>query len=76
MSETQLIKPSKIGMRYQIPCDDKLVELSDDVAFLTRNIERLKSIQKVICLEEGQSMSLDEVLNRVLTFYRQYVPFD
>ena len=76
MSETTLIKPSKISMRYQIPCDDKLVELSDDVAFLTRNIERLRSIQKVICLEEGQYMSLDEVLNRVLTFYRQYVPFD
>lgn len=39
------------------------------------NIERLKTIQELIYLEEGQALTTDEVLNRVLKFFQKYVPY-
>ena len=39
------------------------------------NLESLKAIQKVISLEEGQDVTLNEVLARVLQFYRIFVPY-
>jgi hypothetical protein len=39
------------------------------------NIERLKAIQELIYLEEGQALTTDEVINRVLQFFQKYVPY-
>lgn len=35
----------------------------------------LHLIQQVILTEEGQALSVEEVLKRVLSFYRQFVPY-
>ena len=39
------------------------------------NVKRLKAIQELIYLEEGQALTTDEVLNRVLQFFQKYVPY-
>ena len=49
MSEALLVNPTKKGMREPILCNDELDEPSDEVVFSTQTLERLKSIQKVIC---------------------------
>ena len=40
-----------------------------------QNIQDLYSIQTVIEEEEGKNLSIDEILSRVLSLYRVYVPF-
>lgn len=76
MSETLLVEPTKPALSELTLCNDELAEPSERFAFSTQNLDRLKAIQQVICLEEGRSVSVDDVLNRVLTFYRRFVPFD
>ena len=39
------------------------------------NVERLKAIQEQIYLEEGQALTTDEVITRVLQFFPKYVPY-
>ena len=39
------------------------------------NLRSLKAIQNVIEVEEGRETSLDEVLTRILAFYRRFVPY-
>jgi len=39
------------------------------------NLKKLESIQGVINVEEGDAVSLDETLSRVLRFYRRFVPY-
>ncbi len=50
----------------------KMVEkkLSED------NLRKLESIQDVINVEEGDAVSLDEALSRVLSFYERFVPYN
>ncbi|MFB0558579.1 MAG: hypothetical protein ACETVY_05640 [Candidatus Bathyarchaeia archaeon] len=38
------------------------------------NLRKLEEIQKVIFVEEEDPTTLDEVLSRVLNFYRNFVP--
>ncbi len=50
----------------------------DDVRDLNlskENIVDLKLIQRTFRMYEDESLSLDEVLSRVLEFYRKFVPY-
>ena len=40
------------------------------------NLRKLESIQDVINVEEGDAVSLDETLSRVLSFYGRFVPYN
>lgn len=40
------------------------------------NLRNLKAVQEIIHLEEGQKSSLDEVLERILAFYRRFVQYN
>ena len=40
------------------------------------NLKKLQSIQDVINVEEGETVSLDETLSRVLKFYGKFVPYN
>lgn len=40
------------------------------------NLKKLESIQDVINVEEGEAVSLDETLSRVLKFYGNFVPYN
>jgi hypothetical protein len=40
------------------------------------NLKKLESIQDVINVEEGEAVSLDETLSRVLRFYGRFVPYN
>jgi hypothetical protein len=40
------------------------------------NLRKLESIQGVIKVEEGEAVSLDETLSRVLRFYGKFVPYN
>jgi hypothetical protein len=40
------------------------------------NLKKLESIQDVIEVEEGEAVSLDETLSRVLRFYGRFVPYN
>jgi len=40
------------------------------------NLRKLESIQDVINVEEGETVSLDEALSRVLRFYERFVPYN
>jgi hypothetical protein len=46
-----------------------------DLDIRRQNVRDLRAIQKVISLEEAQNLSLDEVLARLLSFYRRFVPY-
>lgn len=46
-----------------------------DLAVRRQNIEDLRAIQKVISVMEESDPTLDEVLARVLSFYRRFVPY-
>lgn len=46
-----------------------------DLSLKLQNMKDLRSLQGVIITEEDRAMSIDEVLARVLKFYRRYVPF-
>ena len=46
-----------------------------DLELKMRNLEDLKLIQKIISVEEDQESSLDEVLARVLSLYKKFVPY-
>lgn len=46
-----------------------------DMLLRERSIWNLRSIQKIILLEEELELSLDETLARVLSFYGRFVPF-
>ena len=40
------------------------------------NLKKLASIQGVIKVQEGDAVSLDETLSRVLKFYGKFVPYN
>jgi len=39
------------------------------------NLRNLNAIQNIISIEEGHNANLDEAVQRVLRFYRQFVPY-
>jgi len=39
------------------------------------NLRNLKAIQNIISIEEGHNANLDEAVQRVLRFYRRFVPY-
>jgi hypothetical protein len=46
-----------------------------DLSLRQRNLSDLQSLQEVILLEEDRALSTEEVLSRVLSFYRRFVPY-
>ena len=40
------------------------------------NLLKLTQIQEIVEFEDGMGSSVDEVLARVLEFYRQFVPYN
>lgn len=40
------------------------------------NFLKLKELQRVIQVEEGVEVSIDETLARILAFYRKFVPYN
>ena len=57
---------------------EDLVVNEDDVRDLNlskENILDLKIIQRVFMMYEDEFLSLDEVLARVLEFYRKFIPY-
>jgi hypothetical protein len=40
------------------------------------NLMKLEQIRKVVHVEDGVDSSIDEILSRVLSFYRMFVPYD
>ena len=42
---------------------------------MEQNIQDLKRIQFIYLMEEDKNLSLDEVLARILSFYRKHVPY-
>ena len=46
-----------------------------ELALILQNAEDLRSIQEVISLVEEKELMLEEVLARVLSFYRRFVPY-
>ena len=63
-------------LEYELPAGLELNE--DDVRDLNlskENIVDLKTIQRVFMMYEDEFLSLDEVLSRVLEFYRKFVPY-
>ena len=46
-----------------------------DFKLRKENVQSLKAIQNVFSVYEDQILSLDEVLARVLEFYRRFVPY-
>jgi hypothetical protein len=55
-----------------------LILNEDDVRDLNlskENMVDLTIIQRVFMMYEDESLSLDEVLSRVLEFYRKFVPY-
>jgi hypothetical protein len=41
-----------------------------------RNLRNLESIQEIITFEEGREIGFNDALERVLSFYRKFVPYD
>lgn len=46
-----------------------------DLRLRWENMQDLNTIQKIILEEEDRVLSLDEVLSRILSFYRRFVPY-
>ena len=42
---------------------------------MEQNIQDLKRIQFIYLMEEDKNLTIDEVLARVLSFYRKHVPY-
>lgn len=53
----------------------RLMDMAEiDIA--DENLRDLMAIQRVVLIEDGLESSLDEVLTRVLVFYRRFVPYN
>jgi hypothetical protein len=51
---------------------------SEEIRFIKtmdKNIQDLKKIQSLYLMEENKTLSLEEVLSRVLSFYQWHVPY-
>ena len=64
----------EIGLPVEVKAKLKEAHLRD-LDIRGQNVRDLRAIQKVIFLEEAQNLSLDEVLARLLSFYRRFVPY-
>jgi len=60
---------------WQQTCSDHCTTSYRSFETLQECFNDLHLIQRVILEEEGQAMSIEEVLVRVLGFYRRFVPY-
>lgn len=58
-------------------CEIEYLRPSDarDIKLRRQNLQDLFTLQNVILSQEDNALSVDEVLTRVLEFYRRFVPF-
>lgn len=40
------------------------------------NLQNLEAIKKIITVEEGSELSINDTLSRVLDFYSKFVPYN
>jgi hypothetical protein len=59
-------------LEYHEPLPESIL---NDLRIRRENLKDLRSIQTILLEEEDQPYSLDEVLARVLAFYRKFVPY-
>lgn len=59
----------KLFFRLLVSIDMAGLDISEE------NLQNLKAIQNIISIEEGHNANLDEAFQRVLRFYRQFVPY-
>ena len=59
-------------LEYHEPLPESIL---NDLRIRRENLKDLRSIQTILLVEEDQPYSLDEVLARVLAFYRKFVPY-
>lgn len=52
----------------------KLIKVKEQ-GLKERNLRDLATLQAIIAAEEGEALSIQQVLKRVLGFYNRYVPF-
>ena len=52
----------------------KLIKVKEQ-GLKERNLRDLATLQAIIAAEEGEALSTQQVLKRVLGFYNRYVPF-
>ena len=63
-------------LEYELLTDLELSEdYVGDLNLSKENIVDLKTIQRMYMIYEDEFLSLDEVLSRVLEFYRKVVPY-
>jgi hypothetical protein len=51
---------------------------NDEIRFIKimdKNIQNLEKIQLLYFIEENKTLSLEEVLFRIIAFYQRYVPY-
>ncbi len=59
-------------LEYREPLPKSIL---NDLKIRRENLKDLRSIQTILLEMEDQPYSLDEVLARVLAFYRKFVPY-
>lgn len=40
------------------------------------NLKNIEDIREIIVAEEGKEVTIEETLNRVLRFYKRFVPYN
>ena len=40
------------------------------------NLKNIEDIREIIVVEEGKEVTIEETLNRVLRFYKRFVPYN
>jgi hypothetical protein len=68
MNQTELLAPELI---QEVFSDSD----QHDIVLGLQNLNDLRSLQKVILVEEDKIMNLDEILSRVIKFNRRFVSF-
>jgi hypothetical protein len=67
------------GMVEDVPSVEQLeairLNIVKEQCLKERNLRDLAALQDIIAAEEGEALSTQQVLGRVLGFYNRYVPF-
>ena len=62
-------------LEFELQTNVALEEDIRDLNLSQENIRDLKTIQRMYRIYEDEFLSVDEVLSRVLEFYRKFVPY-
>ena len=62
-------------VEYKI-LEDSVKQIHQLGKLSAENLENLKAIQMIFLIEEGEILTIDGVLSRILKFYRSYIPYN